>query len=157
MRRREQRGRRMALTHIAKRPRNWLTRKTPADARQGTTMQKTVSLYSKVPTILFLLMFALLGHPTPTLSADSCQTPAVSSWSEVEREICTYHICLGLDSDLSGKQNAARKITTRFLQAILFTDPWRNAILAKGVHITGALFEEQLDLENVQVEPRSDS
>ena len=106
------------------------------------------------------------GPGTPALPGEPCRTPPHPDWTEPEKWVWE-RVCGGEAADFNGDLNlelnqsepdawtgldrTRRTISPGFLRTILTRWPWKDAISEKGVSITGAIFEDCLDLEDAQI------
>ena len=116
---------------------------------------------------LFIAPLGARGQePTLPVSLEKpCSVPADRSWTPQEKFVWE-RVCVGEDADFNeaagygGQLDPTkpegwaqnRVLRPKFLQAILFKDPYRSALTRKGVVISGARFTEALDLENAELE-----
>lgn len=93
--------------------------------------------------------------------------PATHAWAPQETWAWSSRICRGERADMSaygggdgdscdaaksGDWPAARKLSARFLDTILNTEPYRGALHRSGVHISCATFPEPIDLSNTIID-----
>ncbi len=80
-------------------------------------------------------------------------------WSEAEHFVWEK-TCAGEEADFNSREGKkldpnspycwdnSRRISSEFLETILFEESFREAVTRKGVRIIGACFPEKVDLEN---------
>ena len=101
---------------------------------------------------------AVWGPPAFVEDVDSDCSELASGWSNTERYVWAA-VCAGAKADLNellgGRAHpkipfeiakVERRLSSDFLQTILFQKPFRNFITRYGVRITGAYFDEAVDL-----------
>jgi uncharacterized protein YjbI with pentapeptide repeats len=98
----------------------------------------------------------------PALPGEDCRVPPHESWSHLERWVW-QEVCCGRIGDINRKLGwcplpkdpdgwgPERRLSARFLETLLLHDPWRGAIPRQGVSIVGALFDEQVDLNEAEI------
>jgi hypothetical protein len=101
-----------------------------------------------------------VAQPIPT--KHQCSVPVDPSWREGEKYVWVQ-VCLGEEANLLIRYGgdpdpthaeywpAQRTLTSRFLETILLNEKYRRALTRVGVRITGARFEERVDLENAEI------
>ena len=75
-------------------------------------------------------------------------------WSEVcAGKIADLNLHFGRDLDPHSANGwtDGRKLSSAFLETVLFYDPWRSAIPHQGVRILGAWFDEPIDLVEAEI------
>lgn len=93
--------------------------------------------------------------------------PASDAWTPQEDWAWSSRICRGERADMSrygggdgescdarkpGDWPDTRKLSARFLDTILNTEPYRSALHRSGVHISCAAFAEAIDLSNTMID-----
>lgn len=89
----------------------------------------------------------------------ACKNMACQNWSPTEKFVWDQ-TCAGEIADFNEKENKeldpelpccwskSRKISSEFLETILFEKPFREVVTRKGVRIIGAYFPDEIDLGN---------
>jgi uncharacterized protein YjbI with pentapeptide repeats len=94
-----------------------------------------------------------------------CSVSADPSWTPQEKFVWE-RVCAGEDADFNAAPGYGghldptkpedwpqnRVLRPKFLEMILFKEPYRSALTRKGVVIVGARFTEAIDLENAELE-----
>jgi hypothetical protein len=102
-----------------------------------------------------------LAQPAP--ANESCSKLVDDAWQDQEK-LVWQRICVGGTADFNSESKyggdlnpkkdqlpETRKISAKFLETILLSEKYRNALPRFGVHIVGARFDELIDLKNAVV------
>jgi hypothetical protein len=89
----------------------------------------------------------LLVLPSLSSAATCPDLPSGSSsnWTEQERWVW-QEICEGHEANLQQYSGPQHDLSQRFIETILFAEPYRNSIPRQSVRIVGARFPERVDL-----------
>ena len=105
-------------------------------------------------------------EPTqPASLEEPCSVSADPSWTPQEKFVWE-RVCAGEDADFNAAPGYGgqldptkpegwpqnRVLRPKFLETILFKDPYRSALTRNGVNIVGARFTETINLENAELE-----
>jgi uncharacterized protein YjbI with pentapeptide repeats len=132
-----------------------------------TLLIKASSGFCKVGIFLALLFYSD-GHATADKIARAgslgppCAIDPLPQWEPQEQWVWKA-VCEGAEANLAKQYGgstdpsdgknwpAARTLRSDFLSTILLTEPFRSALGRKGVRVTGARFEERIDLEGADI------
>ncbi len=135
---------------------------TAEDALRGMWFRRPLRI-AIVRPLLFLFCMLSAGQTIAQPAGNDCITKPHASWTVVEQwaweRICAGEIAdlnlrdgRNLDPDIDTGWDEERLLSPGFLENVLLRAPWSPAVPRQGVRISGALFDDSIDLAGIRIE-----